>query len=123
MEIKEKEIWKDIVGFEGLYQISSKGRVKSLLFDKEKILKQNITKNGYCRVDLCKDKINKHYYIHRLVATTFLDNPNNLPCVNHRDENPQNNMVSNLEWVTFKQNNNYGSHNERVGKAISKGRL
>lgn len=116
MEIKEK--WKDIQGYENLYQISNMGRIKSLWFGKEKIMKQLI-RNGYCYVDLCKDKIKKHYNIHRLVAQTFIPNPQNYPQVNHKDEVKTNNCISNLEWVTQKYNMNYGTRNERASKAIS----
>ena len=118
MEIKE--IWKDIQGYENLYQISNLGNVKSLKYGKERVLKQGIQKNGYYFVILCKDGKPKTYKIHRLVAQTFLDNPNNYPCVNHKDENKTNNCASNLEFCTQKYNNNYGTKPERIGKANSK---
>lgn len=115
MEIKEKELWRTIEGYEN-YQISSMGRVKSLKYGKDKILKQNIIKN-YCMVCLHKEGKKKHYLVHRLVATAFLPNPDNLPQVNHKDENKQNNCVENLEFCTAKYNSNYGTRLERCSIA------
>ena len=115
------EIWKDIKGYEGLYQVSNKGRVKSLNYrrtGKEGILKGKPDKDGYLRVGLCKNKKQKPFYIHRLVAKAFLPNPNNLPEVNHIDENKENNHVENLEWCDRKYNNNYGSRNERASVSM-----
>ena len=113
-----KEIWKDIKNYEGLYQISNLGRVKSLWYGREKILIPVKLKNGYLRVILCKNGILKTYYVHRLVAEAFLDNPNNLPQVNHKDENKQNNNVENLEWCTNEYNINYGTRTERCSKKV-----
>ena len=124
------EIWKDIEGFEGLYQVSNLGRVKSLGNgnsgnSKERILKARKDKYGYLLVHLYKDGKEKHFTVHRLVAKVFIPNPHNLPQVNHKDENKQNNFVwvnedgsvdfekSNLEWCDGKYNINYGSHNQR----------
>ena len=120
MEIKE--IWKNIEGYEN-YQISSFGRVKSLNYKrtgKEKILKQRKDENGYLRVEICKKGGRKNYKVHRLVATAFLTNPNNLQQVNHKNEDKQCNCIENLEWCTQKYNINYGTHNERCAKALSK---
>ena len=118
------EIWKDIEGFEGLYQVSNLGNVKSLVdsngVSREKIRKPSICSNGYLQVILYKNKTIKHFSVHRLVAIAFIPNPNNLPCVNHIDECKTNNVASNLEWCTHKENINYGSRNERASKAISK---
>ena len=105
-----EEIWKDIEGYEGLYQISTMGRVKSLR--RNIILRQGIT-NGYERVVLSTNNIPKGYSIHRLVANAFIPNPDNLPQVNHKDENKANNRVDNLEWCTQKYNVNYGTINIR----------
>ena len=127
----KKEIWKDILGYEGLYQVSNFGRVRSLdrivkekngknKFLKGKILKYILVYGGYMVVRLSKNGILKNYYVHRLVAQAFLDNPDNLPQVNHKDENPLNNVVSNLEWVSAKYNCNYGTRNERVAEKLSK---
>lgn len=117
------EQWKDIEGFEGLYQVSNKGRVKSLgnnKLRKEKILKGGKGTCGHLLVHLCKDGKQAHKYIHRLVAQAFLPNPQNLPEVNHKDENPSNNQVSNLEWCDCKYNINYGTRNQRVAEKLSR---
>lgn len=102
-----KEIWRDIKEYEGLYQISNLGRVKSLCkrtnHKNELILKLGI-RNTYNTIVLLKNKVRKSYQVHRLVAEAFLPNPNNYPIVNHKDENPLNNCVDNLEWCTQKHN-------------------
>lgn len=117
--MENTEIWKDIEGYEGLYQVSNLGRVKSLArkrgnqFDyKDIILQQHIVRN-YFSVVLQKDGVAKCYRIHRLVAQEFKPNPDNLPCVNHKDENKLNNNIENLEWCTYKYNSNYGTAIER----------
>ena len=102
-----EEIWKDIEGYEGLYQVSNMGRVRSLR--RNIILKIKIGSNGYERVVLSVNNIPKGYSIHRLVANTFIPNPDNYPIVNHKDENKTNNRVDNLEWCTQKYNVNYGT--------------
>ena len=121
-----KEIWKDILGYEGLYQVSNFGRVKSLNYKrtgKERILKLLKHKCGYLYIGLHKDNNVKNYYIHRLVAEAFIDNPNNLPQVNHKDENKLNNVVSNLEWCDAKYNINYGTARERMTEKMINGKL
>ena len=116
------EEWREIEGYEGLYQVSNLGRVKSLKNHKgtyrEKILKPTSDKLKYERVALYKNGKQKRFQIHRLVATAFILNPNNLPCVNHIDENPSNNHVSNLEWCTYEYNINYGSRNKKVSEKM-----
>ena len=121
------EKWKDIKGYEGYYQISNLGRIKSLPRDvgsnrckKETIMKTSIDKDGYEHLVLCKDGKQKHFRVNRLVAQAFIPNPNNYPVVNHKDENKTNNDVKNLEWCTNEYNHNYGTRNERVGKSLSK---
>ena len=110
------EEWKDIQGYEGLYQVSSFGRVKSLNYNhtgKEGILKAVDKGNGYLIVTLCKYGKSKCLMVHKLVATTFISNPDNLPEVNHKDENKKNNKVENLEWCSSQYNMEY-SHGKPV---------
>lgn len=107
-----EEIWKYIQGYEGLYQISNLGRVKSLNYNhtkKEKILQYRINERGYKYISLCVNNIRKSFKIHRLVAEAFIPNPHNYPCINHKDEDKTNNCVDNLEWCTYKYNSNYGT--------------
>lgn len=118
IENLEGEIWKDVVGYEGYYLISNKGRCISLDYNRTKLprlLKPSraSTNNEYLRYCLSMDGVKIDYKIHRLVAQAFIPNPDNLPQVNHKDENPQNNCVENLEWCTAKYNNNYGTAKER----------
>lgn len=114
-----KEIWKDIKDYEGLYEVSNLGNVKSLRTNK--ILKPNKGSNGYLLVHLYNNGIrSKHILIHRLVAETFIPNPNNYQQVNHKDENIINNSIDNLEWCDSKYNANYGTRNKRVSEARSK---
>ena len=105
-----EEIWKDIEGYEGLYQISNMGRVKAL---KKGIIRKPRLGRGYLYLNLCKNGMKKTFKIHRLVAKAFIPNPQNLKCVNHKDENKLNNVVYNLEWCTFKYNTNYGTSLKR----------
>lgn len=108
----QEEIWKDVVGYEGLYQVSNIGRVRSLGHDKwhkGRILKPIIDgKGAYFYVGLFKNGKRKGESIHRIVATAFIPNPKNLPCVNHKDENKQNNKAENLEWCDYSYNATYG---------------
>lgn len=105
------EIFKDIAGYEGLYQVSNLGRVKSLNYNhtnKERILSP-ANLRGYYRVTLQKDGNRKTYFVHRLVAHAFLENPDNLSQINHIDQNKQNNKVDNLEWCTGRYNKRYSA--------------
>lgn len=114
--MNENEIFVDIEGYEGLYQVSNLGRVKSLNYNhtnQEKIIKFGENKDGYLLVSLCKNGKSKTCKVHRLVANAFLENLNNLPQVNHIDENKTNNIVSNLEWCDAKYNNTYGTCQQR----------
>lgn len=116
-----EEIWKTIGEYPN-YQVSNMGRVKSMNYKqtgKEKILNNCKTKNGYLYVHLSKNGKVKKYYIHHLVASAFLDNPNNLHEVNHKDEDKTNNKVENLEYCDRSYNLNYGSRNERMAKSKS----
>lgn len=120
------EEWKDIKGYEGHYQISNKGNVKSLkrIVDNgrgkytrsERMLKQHINQYGYYTVCLIKDKAKKNLIVHRLVAEAFLPNKNNFPQVNHKDENKANNQIENLEWCTAQYNSAYGTRPQRLAK-------
>ncbi|MBQ5900688.1 MAG: HNH endonuclease [Clostridia bacterium] len=111
------EQWKNIKGYEGFYQVSDLGRVKSLKYGKERVLVGIKDTHGYLMVRLCKDSKAKTCKVHRLVADAFIPNPNNLPQVNHKDENKGNNVVTNLEWCDAGYNTNYGTRNERSAKA------
>ena len=130
-KIKE-EIWRDIKGYEGLYQVSNKGRVKglertaagkngSMRTIRERFLKPRANQKGYLRVDFSNGNgKGKTFYVHRLVCEAFHENLENKPCVNHIDENKTNNTASNLEWCTYKENINHGTHNARAAKTKSK---
>lgn len=110
-----EEIWKDIAGYEGKYQVSNLGRVKSLHYNKtnkERLLTLGDFR-GYLHVGLSKYSHKKRFYVHRLVANAFIENPYNFPQVNHKDENKHNNCVENLEWCSVEYNNRYGTKIER----------
>ena len=115
-----EEIWCPIKGYECLYEVSDQGRVKSIGYGKERILKPQRIKTGYLMVFLCKNGEIKQCLVHRLVAKTFIPNPDNLPQVNHKDENKENNSVQNLEWCSEKYNANFGSRNQRIAEKCSK---
>ena len=120
----KKEIFKDIKGYEGLYQVSSYGRVRSLgrivtfsngskHFYEERLLSLKKDRDGYFDCELYKKGKRIFPRVHRLVAQAFIPNPDNLPIINHKDENPSNNHVENLEWCDFKYNSNYGTAIQR----------
>ena len=118
------EEWRDIKGYEGLYQVSNLGRVRSLNCRGHKgcigILTPRLDGKGYEMVALYKEGKARNTKVHRLVAQAFIPNPNNHPQVNHKDEDKTNNNVDNLEWCTNEYNHNYGTRNERVAKSLSK---
>ena len=128
LEDLPNEEWKVIEGFEDRYSVSNYGRVKTnsityyiyghLKTKEAHILKIIVRKDGYCKVCLGRSKEQKTFNLHRLVAMAFIPNPNNLPCINHKDENPSNNKAENLEWCTYRYNNNYGSFKEKHSKAF-----
>ena len=120
MDAEYIEVWKDIPEYEGLYQVSNMGRVKSIGYGEERILKPGKLKKGYLQVILFKDGKQKHFQVHRLVALAFIQNPLNLPQVNHKNEDKTDNRVSNLEFCTNLYNVNYGTRNERIIKSKSK---
>lgn len=114
-----EEIWKDIAGFEGSYQINKKGEVRSLKKGFEgKIIKYRKMRDGYYYYRLRKDEKNWLIAMHRLIAMTFIPNPDSLPQVNHKDENKLNNEITNLEWCSRKYNINYGTGHARSTKKI-----
>lgn len=122
----DQEIWKDVKGYEGLYLVSNFGRVKRLPLGKQypgrqthNNIRKPIIKNGYYVVNLSKNNIVKYFLVHRLVAMAFLPNPDNLPCINHKDETRTNNRVENLEWCSYRYNANYGTGTlrQRISRA------
>lgn len=118
------EHWKDISGYEGLYQVSDLGRVRSLdrydaygRFISGKLRNVCVNKKtGYCYVNLCKNGRSRNILLHRIVASAFIPNPLNLKTVNHKNENKQDNRVENLEWMSLQDNLMYGTHTERATK-------
>lgn len=129
----DSEIWRPVVGYEGLYEVSNMGNVRGLdrvshmkngvkRLTKGKLLTQGRwnSKSNYRSVVLCSGGVNKKHGVHRLVATAFIPNPDNLPEINHKDENKQNNRVENLEWCDRKYNNTYGT--ARLRAAITQGK-
>lgn len=115
--------WRDIKGYEGLYQVSNLGEVRSLNYGrtgKTRILKPRDNGIGYKTVTLSKNGKIKNFFIHRLVAEAFIPNPNNLPQVNHKDEDKANNIWTNLEWCNHEYNCNYGTRNEKMSRTKGK---
>ncbi len=114
------EIWKDIPGYEGIYQVSNLGSIKRLPLGKQwpsrkthnnlRVLRD---RNGYLSVNLSRENSTKWWLVHRLVAIAFIPNPQGYPCVNHKDENKRNNRADNLEWCSYEYNANYGLGRER----------
>lgn len=103
--------WKSVDRYNGLYLISDTGKVFSV--QTNRIMKTHHIKNGYEKVEMTINGKARKEFIHRLVAEAFIPNPDNLPCVNHKDEDPRHNDVSNLEWCTYEYNTNYGTNIER----------
>lgn len=107
----KSEMWRDVVGYEGLYEVSNAGSIRNALT--KKIRKQFINKDGYEKVQLRKNGVPKNHFVHRLVALSFVCNPDNLTEINHKDENKLNNNADNLEWCTRSYNVNYGLRIEK----------
>lgn len=114
-----QEIWKDVSNYVGIYQVSNFGNVRSIRQNQSQQIKPFITNSGYKVVRLYNNNM-KRYLVHRLVAQEFIDNPQNLPIVNHKDENKLNNCVDNLEWCTYSYNSNYGHGKGNMIKNKSK---
>ena len=126
----KNEIWKDIKGYERLYQVSNLGDIKSLKrnvyagngkyrWQYERILSKKKTNgNGYITVSLYKNNDVQNRYVHKIVAETFISNPNNYKYINHKDENKANNYVDNLEWCTARYNCTYNNRHIKIGKKL-----
>lgn len=112
------EVWKEITGYEGLYQVSNEGEVKNLRLNI--IMKPSYCKGGYLKVKLSTNGKQKTIQIHRLVAENFIDNPQSKPQVNHKDCNKINNHVNNLEWATAQENIDHAIKNGLIGEQSSK---
>lgn len=119
----KNEEWRDVAGYEGLYQVSSEGRVKSLErkgHKSERILKPDVVGGGYLAVVLYAGGKTRMFFVHRLVCQAFHENPDNKPQVNHINEDKTDNRACNLEWCTCKQNINHGTAKDRSSKNRSK---
>jgi len=113
------EEWKDISGYEGLYQISNYGNVRAINYNhtgRTKDMRLCNSSFGYSQICLTKNNHKSTKKVHRLVAEAFIPNPNNYKAVNHKDENKKNNHVDNLEWCSAKYNNNYGTRIARTSR-------
>lgn len=117
-----REIWKDVEGYESLYQVSNKGRVKSLprrgTFSRPTIRAATYDSGRYLQVCLCKNSVQRTYKVHKLVARAFIPNPLGYKEINHKDEDKTNNCVENLEWCSRAYNVNYGSRNDKTRKPV-----
>lgn len=123
-----EENWKPVIGFEGQYEVSDKGNVRSLRrliegksgtkYYRDGCILKPQTSSSYAQVYLTVDGKQKWFKVHRLVAEAFIPNPDNLPCINHKDENKLNNSVDNLEWCDYEYNSNYGTAKERMSKTL-----
>lgn len=107
---------RDIKGYEGLYAVTSCGKVWS--YRRQKFISPTKTKQGYLQVKLYNNGKYEYYYIHRLVAEAYIPNPENKPQVNHVDEIKEHNYINNLCWMTEKENSNYGTRSQRIAKAV-----
>lgn len=115
--MNEVETFVKIEGFDN-YEVSNLGKVRNI--KSGRILKPSLNKNGYLRLWLCENNKRKHLYLHRIIATAFIDNPDEKPCVNHIDENKLNNDLSNLEWCTVRENLIHGTRTKRAAEKCFK---
>lgn len=115
--MEENEIWKDVECYNGIYKISSLGNVIRFKANRWVRVKSWKNTNGYNQVSLSRDGAREVRLVHRLVANAFIPNPNNYSCINHIDEVRDNNIVSNLEWCTYKMNDNHGTRNEKIKRS------
>ena len=115
--MSEVETFVKIEGF-GKYEVSNLGKVRNI--KSGRVLKTSLNNNGYLRLWLCENNKRKHLYLHRIIATAFIDNPEEKPCVNHIDENKTNNDLSNLEWCTVRENNIHGTRIKKVAEKCFK---
>ena len=115
--MSEVETFVKIEGFEK-YEVSNLGKVRNI--KSGRVLKTSLNNNGYLRLFLCENNKRKHLYLHRIIATAFIDNPDEKPCVNHIDENKLNNDLSNLEWCTVRENNIHGTRTKRAAEKCFK---
>ena len=111
--MSEVETFVKIEGFEK-YEVSNLGKVRNI--KSGRVLKTSLNNNGYLRLFLCENNKRKHLYLHRIIATAFIDNPDEKPCVNHIDENKLNNDLSNLEWCTVRENLIHGTRMKRIAE-------
>lgn len=123
------EFWQDIPGYEGYYEDSTYGRIRTVprqiwngrgYYTISPTIKNPSFNRGYLQIKFSKDNTDKMFQVHRIIALTFIPNFNKFPCINHKDENKSNNRVENLEWCTVDYNNKYNGRYDRVTKKISK---
>lgn len=125
-----KEVWKDVVGYEGFYEVSNLGNVRNVAvysYKYKRVIRRKAprmriletTHDGYKRVLLCLYGKHKKWLVHRLVAQAFIPNVDDLPCINHKDEDTANNCVDNLEWCDWKYNSNYGTLPKRISERLA----
>ena len=100
----QEEIWKDVPNYVGYYQVSNLGRVKSISFKDKNLIRKTTITNGYHRVSFTVKRKVKSLYVHRLIGESFIPNPDNKPCINHKNGIKTDNSISNLEWVTHQEN-------------------
>lgn len=111
-----EKTWKRVVGYEELYEVSSDGQIRTIASQRLRKFKKD--KYGYLQVGLSRNGELKFKTVHRVVAEAFIENPNSLPCINHKDEDKEDNNVENLEWCSVEYNANYGTRNKRISRPV-----